>query len=158
MKSRTCPARMSAEIFTDTVWLYPDSFQHKVPEGPWIDPLFPPQYFPHHHEKVGHSRETRASPVSVRRQHGTMRRSPALGVRCLGLEDWFFSRISLSNPEFIEVMINATRSRDILPTKQSRGYLLGIFGEQSLQFTTARLVAAVISLLRLRLWEPLSRA
>ena len=108
--------------------------------------------------KWDHSRETRASPVSVRRQPGTMKRSPAFGVRCLGLEDWFFSRISLSNSEFIEVMINAIRSRDTLPTKQSRGYLLGIFGKQSLQFTTARLVAAVISLLRLRLWEPLSRA
>lgn len=66
MKSRTGPARMSAEMFTDTVWLYQDSFRHKVPEGHWIDPLFPPQYFPHHREEVGPLEEDQRKPCKCK--------------------------------------------------------------------------------------------
>lgn len=78
MKSRTDPARMSTEIFTDTVWLYPDSFQHKVPEGRWIDPLFPPQDLPHHHEEVGPLKGDQSKPCKCKEAAWNHEKEPCL--------------------------------------------------------------------------------
>lgn len=78
MKSRTDLARISTEIFTDTVWLYLDSFQHKVPEGRWIDPLFPPQDLPHHHEEVGPLKGDQGKPCKCKEAAWNHEKEPCL--------------------------------------------------------------------------------